>query len=465
MYRVRNFGVILITIAACSAGPVSADECTPPSDGPDVIAFTVSSHRVWGVVGDVSAHSIGTEMCNVGDEPLPWELGIAQNAYRLSNNRFEQIGMSWIKKAIEVLGYDTCCPCISTGDIRIMGVGCSDAYHAITNGAQSNLGPRSSINVFQGFVPDPSGQPGSNAIDRRMQIRVADLNPALNAGAMYFGEIQLVTPDDAQYNSFNNISYSPFNVVFLPSAGTWGFSDTFTTLTRRPAIQAWAAHDPTVTVSEVDVPDEGRLYLGHRTSDNGDGTWHYEYALFNQNSHRSARRLSIPVPSGVTIRNIGFHDVDHHSGEPYDVSDWPGVHAGGEVRWATESFDANPNANALRWSTLYNFRFDANSPPAPAAIDIELFLPGTPQLVIAQSVGPTYLVPVLSAAGLTLLAGLFMAVGACFTFRIRARKCRLDWHCAPDDRRPVGLTMAFRKPASGSFRLKLRVSEVKSRSS
>jgi hypothetical protein len=33
------------------------------------------------------------------------------------------------------------------------------------------------------------------------------------------------------------------------------------------------------------------------------------------------------------------------------------------ITWATQTFAQNVNANALRWATLYNFRFDADAPP------------------------------------------------------------------------------------------------------
>ena len=56
--------------------------------------------------------------------------------------------------------------------------------------------------------------------------------------------------------------------------------------------------------------------------DNGDGTWRYVYALYNYNSDRGARHFAVPVGSGASVTNIGFHDVDHHSGEIYDGTDW-----------------------------------------------------------------------------------------------------------------------------------------------
>ncbi|NIQ29784.1 MAG: hypothetical protein GTN89_05295, partial [Acidobacteria bacterium] len=67
--------------------------------------------------------------------------------------------------------------------------------------------------------------------------------------------------------------------------------------------------------------------------------------------------------SGSTVTNIGFHDVDAHSDSPYDNTDWIGYHdvENSRVIWETDDFAVNPDANALRWGTMYNFWFDADA--------------------------------------------------------------------------------------------------------
>lgn len=44
---------------------------------------------------------------------------------------------------------------------------------------------------------------------------------------------------------------------------------------------------------------------------------------------------------------------------------------------------------ALRWGTLYNFRFDSDAPPQEADLIIGLFKPGSPAAVIVTAVGPS----------------------------------------------------------------------------
>ncbi len=56
--------------------------------------------------------------------------------------------------------------------------------------------------------------------------------------------------------------------------------------------------------------------------------------------------------------------------------------SGGLLSWATDIFATDPNVNALRFGTMYNFWFDADQPPADAVVHtIELFKPGDPALV------------------------------------------------------------------------------------
>jgi hypothetical protein len=96
----------------------------------------------------------------------------------------------------------------------------------------------------------------------------------------------------------------------------------------------------------------------------------------------------VPIPAGATISKIDFHDVDYHSGEPQLGTDWSVTQLSGAIVWSTIDFATNENANALRWSTIYNFRFDANVGPSPTTATIGLFKPGTPSQVEFQTIGP-----------------------------------------------------------------------------
>ncbi|MCG8404539.1 MAG: hypothetical protein MI923_04995, partial [Phycisphaerales bacterium] len=158
---------------------------------------------------------------------------------------------------------------------------------------------------------------------------------------------------------------------------------------------AWQDADPSVTVSEVVIPDdggpgfEGHFWMAANVTDLGGGWWHYEYAVQNVNSDRSAQTFSVPLPASAQVMNIGFHDVDYHSGERIDSTDWAHVRDGDFIRWFTSSYIENEFANALRWGTLYNYRFDADVAPTTGVVELTLFKPGTPASASASTVTPS----------------------------------------------------------------------------
>ena len=71
--------------------------------GPDLVLDDIYAVQKWGQVGDIVGYSIGTEICNLGDETADWIASstrhpvIAQNIFRLKDDRMEQLGQSWLK--------------------------------------------------------------------------------------------------------------------------------------------------------------------------------------------------------------------------------------------------------------------------------------------------------------------------------------------------------------------------------
>jgi hypothetical protein len=359
------------------------------AQGPDVTLLDIQNMTNHGPVGGIRSYAIGSYTCNIGNQNLLWTNngtpGLAMNAYRLHDGRLMQIGLSFAKTA--------CCAAVSTGPCgtcngvsgSMLGAGCLDIYSASWNSNQSRLGPRSGINAFSGaFQPIPSGSGDANW--RRLQVQTSDVTPANWPGALWFVEgVYVGTDDAAAGNSHNNASYKRVNVGAAGDMSPTG--STFYTI---PAIRAWRDHgmganqpDVSVTVNYFDVPGEGRYYYAHKVKDNGNGTWRYDYAIFNLNSDRSGGSFTVPVPSGVTVTNIGFNAPLYHSGEPYSNTPWTvGCTGAGEICWTSpETFAANPNSNALRWGTMYNFWFTADQPPAQGSVTMGLFKPHTPGAV------------------------------------------------------------------------------------
>lgn len=385
-----NRSVLLLSSAAVAGAALLASGARAGvGAGPDVVYSDCTSVNQWGELGGIRGYSLGTSTCNMGDENLLWGSThngtpvVGFNAYRLHDGRLMQIGMSWAKSGTGAAAGSGCgIPCNGQGG-SVLGVGCRDVYSAGFNGLQGILKARSVVNPFTGVMaPAPGGS--GNVIDRRLQVQTADLAPASFPGALYFVEGVYVGIDDAPAGNFyNNASYKRVSIDAGFNLGVVGPMEIGT-----PAIIAWRDHgngvgtpDLDVTVTPVDVPGEGRFYVASKVTSNGDGTWHYEYAIFNLASNRAGGSLRVLLPEGVTASNVGFHDVDYHSGEVFDNTDWV-ISAGSSLRWSSpQSFLENPNSNALRWGTMYNFWYDANAGPTPGGASMGLFVPGTPTAV------------------------------------------------------------------------------------
>lgn len=385
-------GLVAVWLALCVSLPSRAG-AQGPSVGPDVIVGDLQGLHHWGQVGGVQAYSVGTTSCNKGDAPLAWIAGnahhpvIAQQLYRYENGRFEQLGSSWLKHGFLALQDNLCgYGCQPAPTSSQLGPGCSDPYSAFLNGNQ-NLGPRSEVDPTTGTFPYPYllDPPLADLTSRRLRVHADELDPAQHPNALYFVEGHYVAQDDALAgNHHNNASYRrvqvgpSFELSLVPGQAT---------VRERAAIEAWPLLDPDVLLTEL-IVDGGRFLLGARAEDLGNGLWQYEYALYNMNSHRGAGSFTVPVPVGVAAQGFGFRDVELHSGELQDSTDWGVTQGADHVSWETTPHAVDPQANALRWGTLYNFRMQAGAPPAPALATLGLFRPGTPAAVVIQTLAP-----------------------------------------------------------------------------
>ncbi len=361
--------------------------------GPDVIVSTIGAGvNKYGSVGNITSYAVTTVSCNIGTNQAIWIQGnnqhpvIAQNLYRYKvvdgAGRMEMVGMAWLKHgfcAADAPG-PNCGTCQNAGTCDWLGLGCTDTYGASLNGSQGNLGPRSDVNPWTGAFsyPFPTQGQSGNVIYKRLQVNNDDLDPALNPGAAFLCEVQYICTDELPSERYNNVSWRPMTVGSFASGG-WNISFTGATVPQQSALQAWPNYESGVTLVNIDVPNDGRMILGFKVTETVPGSlWHYEYALYNMNSDRGAQLVNVPASMTSVISNLGFHDVDYHSGEPYSNTDWASAVNDDGVTWLTQSHASNPNANAIRWGSTYNFRFDCDRPPYPGTIKIGLFKPGSP---------------------------------------------------------------------------------------
>jgi hypothetical protein len=408
-------GSVAIFLGQFQANAVPGDgDGGTASVGPDVIVGAIPDVASYGstTVGGVvtRAYAFGTTSCNIGTVNLDWYASpsnqhpfIPMNMYRYYNGRLEQIGISWGKHGFCALQQTLCGTCTPAGGgcPSLLGVGCSDPYSASLNGSQGDLGWRKEVNAATGAFPGTfnSGAPSAPAtIGRRLQVAQNDLASASFPGALYVAEGQYIHPDDAASgNDDNNASWRQFTV-----SATYAITLTGATKQQQPAISSWKQFNPAVNIVNVDVANDGRFVVGFYAKDNGNGTWRYEYAIQNLNSDRSGQSFSVPIPAGVTVSNIGFKDINYHSGEPYANTDWTSSVSGGQLTWQTQTYATNQNANALRFSTMYNFWFDADEAPSATNVStvLGLFKPGAsgaPNSVSFATQGPA--TPVTSIPG------------------------------------------------------------------
>ncbi len=365
------------------------------AEGADVLIGELSDLVQYGRVGDIVGCALGSPVCNAGDEPLDW-FGLDQpnhpfinaNLYRLRGGRFQQIGQSWIKHGFAAAQANACgLGCIPHADNTRLGVGCSDTYNSATNAAQGFLGPRHELNPFSGawsyegsHLQQGAGE--HTPISHRLQLHDRDLDSALNADGRYFAELYVVAHDDG--NHLNSIAWEPVTISGSPG-GTWTFDLGGSGTVIGPAVMAW----PGATISTIpqDPVDDGRVFVAASAADNGDGTWRYEYAIYNHDLDRAVGSFSVPLGPATTVSNAGFSAVESHD-EPFSNDPWPAAVGRGQVTWATERFDVKPASNPIRWGTLYNFWFDADAPPADTTATLGLYKPGDPDSLAGSTIGP-----------------------------------------------------------------------------
>jgi hypothetical protein len=335
---------------------------------------------------------------------------IPQNVYRMSgggsnNDRFEQIGQSWGKHAFAAASSNSCgFGCNGVGGDHL-GSGCSDAYGAGLNGSQTGIGSRAWVNPFTGSFPsgstanDHSGH-SHDVTSHRILVDVNDLNTSLNPGATYFAEAEYIVPHEGtwcqshpdQCNMYNNASYRPYTVTGINQP--FSFTAAGATVREQPAIMAWTG--ATVNQIQPDQGNDGIWFMGYKVTNPTTGVWHYEYALYNQNLDRAIQSFSVPVGPGVNISNIGFHAPLQHPGFAHDGTQgdagysstpWNVTQDASSITWSSETFAQNQNANAIRFGTLYNFRFDADQPPNPTNATVGYFKTGSPTFAGVQAAG------------------------------------------------------------------------------
>ena len=371
-----------------------------PTSGPDVTVCRVYNVSQFGRDGQLNGLSIGTTSYNSGATNLEWYPSpqenhpfIAYNLYRMDDRKVEQVGVSWIKHGFFATNNPDCdqtdpnfshSNCAGGGGLELKPA-CGDTYGAGLNASLTYLGPRYEVNPWSGaweydnsLFDNGVGNGLDSSVDRLMIVHDDDLDGALNPGMTYYAEGYYVAADDVQH--MNNASYRPVGQPSQNGNGTWSISSTyFVSPTIGFVFQEWGGSESTVSQFNTEPQEfssrDGRSILSAKAFDNMDGTWDYEYLIYNVDMDAQVGAVEIPFPAGVTLTNVDFYAPFHdepmnatpaNGGVPIDNAPWTITQSGGVVKWET-------NTNPIRWGTMYNFRFTADTPPTTGTVDITPF--------------------------------------------------------------------------------------------
>jgi hypothetical protein len=361
----------------------------------------VSLGRVGTYPNGLNGLSMLTTSCNVGAVNIPWSAPmnvnhpvIAMNLYRVHEGRFEQIGWSWLKHGFLATNSGGCGSCQNPGTGSLLGPGCSDTYGTGNNGDRFYLGGRDEVNPFTGvwtcegswfsnYVNDcvrRNNGSGLDAVAHRLVVRDQDLGIT---GARYFYEAFYICQND--HDRYNAISHREATTAWSAGQNRWNFTTLGAAHTMGPAINQWGEMR---TIAQPNI--EGDVIVGVQTTALGNGMFRYEYAVYNHTLDRQVREFRVPMPMGKTVQNIGFRDIDD---DP--TNQWSAVYANGAITWSTGNFGSS-GANPLKYSSVFNFRFDANVPPVDSTVRMGLFKPGTDFTLVSVTKAPLLLQPVQS---------------------------------------------------------------------
>lgn len=373
------------------------DTAPAPSSGQNLVIGNPNNLVQAGREGDEIGCGTETVICNNGDEPLDWYGNpdprhpyMIYNMYRLEDDRLMQIGGSWVKHGWSSAQANACgFGCDPSPTNQLTGVGCSDTYGASGNASQNVFGPRSEIDPWTGdytfagsWLDGQSGGP-YDGVQHRLRLFDQDIDPAQRPDAQLFSEIVILHHADIDHT--DNLAWEPITVSGAPG-GIWSFNLSAVS-TLGPVLNAW----PGAEVHLVQpVPSiDGRCYMASKVTDNGDGTWHYEYAIFNLDMSRNVGALSIPMASHVSIENVYFHAPWAETLE-YSNDPWQWERNDNALSFYTEPHETGNPANPLRWGYLFNFGFDADAAPERNPAIVGVHSPSAiPEITVEVSTPPT----------------------------------------------------------------------------
>ena len=372
-----------VQVQRCSLTPETGQApCTASSTTGGVVIDQDSSLRNSGETAVTWHYMMSGDFPPYNNDQHPF---LIWNLYRVdADGRIKQIGVSGLKHAFETVNWN--CPC--NNDDRVIFPTCEDTYAVWNNDTTGVLGPRSELIPSTGiwgrcesvFDTDCNADEDDGGIPNslyafRMVVNESDMLEPAATGARYFFEYWYIVRDDQ--NIYNTMGYR--EILPHKNGASWSVdlvdnSPPGANFREGPLLNLWV--DPAAPPAGADNQELethlGRARVALKTTDLGNGTWRYEYAVMNfdyshpqvdpahpdepnlkLDSNHGFASFSVPVADGVSVSGLRFDDADLDGG-----NDWSASTSGGNVTWT-----APTGANSLDWGTMYHFEFVADAPP------------------------------------------------------------------------------------------------------
>ncbi|MGB3967875.1 MAG: hypothetical protein WBO45_14170 [Planctomycetota bacterium] len=350
----------------------------------------------------VQAIGAWTVVCNPGTSDIPFlapmnplHAFIHYMVLRESGGRLVQISNeAWVKHTFGSSNDPSPCgTCPMPGITSYVVQGCNDTYANFQAVDHYNLGPPGEVDPWLGtWNPVCShfdrGNPpvapalqcdGIRSLD---QAQAAVLNQAIGdamrvhdddldvPGATFWYQTGYLIPFEADALRGDNLGSRQFTATWNTGSLQWDLVDA-SAFQQGTVLQRWTG----ATVdSGGNHPDDGRYYVAVKVTGPTDGRWHYEYAVHNRDNLRGMGALRIPVCAAAVVSNFGFHDFDRQAS-----TDWTAAKVGTEIVFSVNPLSPSP----LRWNGVFNFWFDCDAAPLPAAVLLDQYAIGPGALVVS----------------------------------------------------------------------------------
>jgi hypothetical protein len=220
------------------------------------------------------------------------------------------------------------------------------------------------------------GSLNHDPVDHRLLVHESDM---VDSTATYYFEGAYLVLDDV--DRLNNLGSKRCKMRFTGYA--WDFD---TPVEDNPLVLGWtmlrwSELDQSTVISSG--PDDGDFVVGVGTWETSPGIHRYEYIAYNFDSDRGAHAFTVPLPAGVTVSNVGFHDPDTSLANEWNATVWSD-----RITWATDDYATDSLANYLGYYRMFNFRFDADAAPAAGTVGLTIFKPGGGPKVFGETLVP-----------------------------------------------------------------------------